>query len=123
MCDIDINVLLEKLLCQSEFKNSKWTRVFDDPRIDTYYISITKNIYLILYGMRDGFEELILYKYINYDVPYEIMSQNGLQIFANDHQLYNDDNEKIIFEYSFNHDMNMGEIVSLIKNKIKQELN
>ena len=119
MCDI--TRLLKKLLDQPEFKKSKWTKVFDDPRIDTYYISITKNIYLILYGVGDSFEELALYKHTKYDIPYEIMTQDGINKLANDDDLYYDGNE-IVFEYSFNNDKNMGEIVSLIKNKINEEL-
>jgi hypothetical protein len=119
MCNI--NLLLKNLLDQPKFKKSKWTRQFNDPRIDTFYISITQNIYLILYGTCDGFEELVLCKHINYDIPYEIMTQDGIDKFANDDDLDYDGNE-IVFECNFENNMNMHEIVSLINNKINEEL-
>jgi hypothetical protein len=144
----DINTLLDKILFELKILNPLYCRQPDDPRIDTYYISINQHNYIILYGTCDECDNIIIYN--NNNINHDIMTTQGIKNFVyideniiddisgniinddniNDENIIDeniDDNinddkdEKVIFELELDtFEGNMDDLILLIKNTVKK---
>lgn len=88
----NINKLSDAILFELRQFNPKFCRQFDDPRIDTYYISINQNYYIVLYGICEECDTITLYN--NKNINYDIMTTQGIEKFANDESIESD----VVFE-------------------------
>lgn len=129
MRQIDILDLTDKILCEfSTFKPLR-CRLFDDPRCDTYYISIMQNVYIIIREACDSFEDLSIYK--NNNIQSDIMTQEGLDNFTNyrycgDIESDDDDNE-LLYQYEnefddWDNNTDIDDIICEIIDELKQAI-
>lgn len=120
---ININVLLKKLLVELEIYNPKYTKEFDDPAIDTYYISINQYNYIVLYGSFEVCHSIAIYN--KNDNKYNIMTTDGLNYYVNySHKdnSYNfyDEMGNIIFKLELDtFDGNIYDLILFLTNSVK----
>ena len=113
----DINVLLDKLLIALKPLNPAYCRQDDDPRIDTYCISINQCTYMILDGICDGCDTVAIPNCPN--IQYDIMTAQGIEDFINN--CPQNDNFNVIFELELDtYAGSMKELVLLLTNEVKQ---
>lgn len=113
---INIKMLLAQIFNEFEQYNPKYYMLPDDPRLDTYYVSIDRNNYIVLYGICGECDEIAIFNSNN--TFYDITTQNGLEMFAN--KLDDNGNDVIICELNLlelNCDMNNA--IALIKNALE----
>ena len=122
----DINILLDKLLLSLKTIKPMYCRELDDPRIDTYYISINQNYYMALNGLCDECDSVKIYNDNN--IKYNIMTYQGLENFVNNEEPWDDTKHNIVFELelkTFNVNINrnkneqMNDLVLLLTNTVK----
>ena len=112
----DINTLLDKILF--ELKNPLYCRQLDDPRIDTYYISINQSNFIVLYGVCGECDGIIIYNKNN--IKYNIMTPLGIDKFVNTYEPFDYENMSKIFELkldSFNG--NLNDVILHLTNEVK----
>jgi len=127
----DINILLDKILVEFKSLNPKFCRECNDPRIDTYYISLSQTIYIVLNGICDYCDSISINKIDNF--MFDITFDQGLYHLANG--IWNDEdltefNDKLLYELTIVDDetnelidenyRDVDYVVSLIKNKLKE---
>ena len=117
--NFNINTLIEKILFELKTLNPKCCRSMDDPRIDTYYISINQHNYMVLYGVCDECDSIVIYN--NNDIKYDIMTIEGIENFVNKYEPNDDDDCNIIFELELDtFNGNITDLVLLLTNSVKQ---
>jgi hypothetical protein len=120
---IDINELFDKMCFELNPLTPKWCRQLDDTRIDTYYISINPHNYIILSGCGDECDFVGIYKHNN--IKYDIMTQQGIEDYANYNDEKNDgmtEPDNIIFELELDDDEfneSMDDLVLLLTKLVK----
>lgn len=114
-----INDLLDKMLVELKIFNPQYYRELDDPRIDTYYISINQHYYIVLYGVCEECDDIAIIN--NNNIKYNIMTAHGLENYVKHN--YNCDNEtgNIIFELELDtFNGNMDDLIIFLTNSIKK---
>ena len=91
-----INDLLDRMLINLEPFKPLYYRQLDDPRIDTYYISINNNYYMVLYGICDECDSVKIYNDNN--IKYDIKTTQGIKNFVNNYDEVTDSTCNIVFE-------------------------
>lgn len=113
-----INTLLDKIIAELNIFNPKWCRKLDDPRIDTYYISINQNNYIVLSGYCGGCDNIYIYN--NDNIKYDIMTTHGINNYVNTYgeQI---DMGNIIFELKLDtFNGNMKDLLLFLTNSVKE---
>lgn len=88
----------------------------DDPRLDNYFVSLSPNYYMFIFGTCDICENIKIYKYNN--IGYDIMTEYGLEKFVCDYGEASDSD--IIFELDINKwNGNIDDLVLLLTIVIK----
>ncbi len=119
--NINTFTLADEILFKLKILKPAYYRVMDDPRIDTYYISLNQNNYIVLYGDRECSECDYICIYNNNNIKYNIMTTQGIENFVNNYDKQIDDINNIIFELKLNtFDGNMNDLILLLTNSIKQ---
>ena len=122
----DIEILLKKLLFEFRKFNPKCCRLFDAPDINTYYISLTKSVYIVLVGSCSCYTSIEICKDDN--LCYDIMTEKGLDFFVNGENKFDPYNHipNVLFSLDcyddngcFNEKYDIKYIISLIKNELK----
>ncbi len=112
----DIHNILDNILIAFNMLSPKYCGLFDDPRINTYYISLSNSNYIKLQGICDDCEYITLYR--NDNLKHNIMTFDGLNKTIN----YSDEdinNTSLkILEIKIDIDSNMDNIILLIKQYI-----
>lgn len=115
----NINNLLDKILFEINPLNPIFCREWDDPRIDTYYISINENNYIVLDGVCEQCDNIAIYN--NNNLKYNIMTRQGLNNFVNKYGEQMDDSCNIIFELDLNNfNGNINDLILILTNTIKK---
>lgn len=119
----NINNLLDKILFEFKTLNPKYSRQLDDPRIDTYYISINKNNFIVLCGICDECDHISICN--NNNINHNIMTTHGLDMFVNQENQENiDDTNNVIFEIELDtFNGNIDNLILLVKNSIQKIIN
>jgi hypothetical protein len=81
-----INDLRNKLLAGLQTYNPKHCVQFNDTRIHTYYISINRTTYLVLYGVSDDCDRVVLCN--NDAIKEDITTDKGLDLYANTNERF-----------------------------------
>lgn len=117
---IGIDNFLDELLNYFKNFNPKFARIPNDTRLDGYVISITQNLYIFIEGMCGTLEDISIF--FDDSNPYDIMTENGIESFANEFDYCCSDN--LLLElYDIDDDSNEHSLISLINNTIQQHLN
>lgn len=87
----------DKIMSAFSRFNPKICRQFDDPRIDTDYVSIASNMYLVLQGVCECYDTVTVFKH-NGIHNCDIMTTEGLRQFVNGSEQHQRANSEIIFE-------------------------
>ena len=115
----DINTLLDKILFELKIFYPVYCREMDDPRIDTYYISINQNNYMVLYGSCDKCDSVCIFN--NNNIKYNIMTTQGIEEFVNKYDKLIDETCNIIFELELDtFNGNINDLLLLLTNSVKQ---
>ena len=115
----NINTLLDKILFELKIFNPIYCRVFDDPRIDTYFISVNQNNYIVLYGGCDECEQIVMYN--NNNMKHNLMTTKGLEIFANEDT--KEDEDEAIFDFELDtFDGNEEDLIKKIQQSVMSHL-
>jgi len=114
----NINTLLNKMLFELKIFNPKYCRQFDDPRIDSYYISINQHNYMVLNGICDECDNIIIYN--NNNINHNIMTTRGIENFVNKDEII-DDTSIVIFELELDtFNGNINDLIILLTNLVKK---
>ena len=114
----NINDLLDRILFKLESIKPLYCRQLDDPRIDTYYISINQNYYMVLYGVCDECDSIVIYN--NNNIKYNIMTIEGIENFVNNYDEVMDATCNIIFELELDtFNGNINDLILLLTNSVK----
>ncbi len=114
-----INDLLDKILFKLKSITPLYCRQLDDPRIDTYYISLNQNYYMVLYGVCGECDNVIIYN--NNNIKYNIMTTEGIEKFVNNYdEVMDTDDDNIIFELKLDtFNGNINDLILLLTNLVK----
>lgn len=113
-----INDLLDDLLFRLRTLKPKYCRQFDDPRIDTLYISINPHNFIVLSGVCDECDSITIYN--NNNIKYDIMTDQGIENFVN-HDESRDTIGNIIFELELDtFDGTINDLLLVLTNAIKE---
>lgn len=114
-----INDLLDKILVELKIFNPKYCRELDDPRIDTYYISINQNNYIVLKGGCSECDSIYIYN--NNNIKYNIMTTHGIENYVNKSDDPICDTRDIIFELKLNtFNGNINDLILFLTNSVKK---
>lgn len=128
--ELYIDIIMKKTMKELKSFNPILCRDPDDPRIDRYFISITKEIYIIFFGICEMCESICIYNDPNLPLHYDIKSSYE-QVYDflvdSDYYIENDiepffDSKSIIGELS-NYQGTVDDLIILIKSAVMQELN
>ena len=112
-----MDALLDKILFELKTLNPKYYREMDDPRIDTYYISINQNNYIVLSGIYGECDCVSIYN--NNNIKYDIMTQQGINDYLNKYDEEMDDMCNIIFELKLDtFNGNINDLILLLRNSL-----
>ena len=90
----------------------------DDPRIDTWYISLNKNYYMVLYGICDECDSVVIYN--NNNIKYNIMTLEGIENFVKnyDEEMHSTSNTILDLDLdTYNGDIN--DLILFLTNSVK----
>lgn len=111
-------ILFEKL--KRNFPNAISYKIRDDPRIDTYYITITPTVFIILYGACHYIDDVDIYKC---KIPNKISTYHDLKSFAEEFNYnINDNDEKYTPIYERNFKLRNGDTTSTAVNEIYNKI-
>ena len=96
---VDIHELLDQILEKFKEFNPIHCRSYDDPRIDTYYIAIKPNIYIVIEGLCDCCDYVSVYKN---NTNSNIMTLDCINRLANDDAFRSNENGLYDCLYEFN---------------------
>lgn len=110
-----IHDVLERLLVNLETLHPFYCRQFDDPRIDTYYISIHPHYYMVLHGVCDECDSIAIYNNLN--GTYDLRTKQGLEQFVNQEMNATD---TLMFEWTLDtFHGNINELLVFVTNAVK----
>lgn len=108
--------ILDKILLKFKILHPQYCRVLDDPRIDTYYISLNQQNCIVLGGLCDECDNISLYN--NIQTNDNIMTLEGLHNFANYNQSMDDFNVLLDLELN-KFDGNIDDLILLLIDSVK----
>jgi hypothetical protein len=114
--NLDMNNLCKKVLSDLHSYNPK----YNDPRIQTYYISVNRTTYIVLYGLCDECDRLVLYN--NNTIDEDITTNKGLDLYVNNDDLREDDSNIIldldlgVFVEQLN--LNIDDLLLIVKSRL-----
>lgn len=113
-----INDLLDRMLINLKPLKPLYYRQLDDPRIDTYYISINNNYYMVLYGICDKCDSVAILN--NNNIKYDIKTMQGIELFVENYDEVTDATCNVVFELELNtFNGNMNDLILFLTNSVK----
>jgi hypothetical protein len=118
--NLDMNNLCKKVLSDLHSYNPKYCIQYNDPRIQTYYISVNRTTYVVLNGLCDKCDRLVLYN--NNTIDEDITTNKGLDLYVNNDDLREDDSNIIldldlgVFVEQLN--LNIDDLLLIVKSRL-----